>query len=238
MTPKTPRNLISTGTLHQVIADLSGLSVSAAKSATMPTPLSSLSGSQADVALVVGGGGDPLSEYSAARTFCELAGKSVATFVCNDTLAIFPDHVDYAGTLHPDKMHGWQRDRTKNKHPMPFGSLWCHRDYLGFTHSTRDWQGSSGLFMTKVALENGFTHIILCGIPMQTEADHITRHTPWNSAHGFIRGWSARVVMLRPYVRSMSGWTREQFGEPTILWLLSDIPRETFRPEKPPGGRA
>ena len=51
---------------------------------------------------------------------------------------IFPDRVDFAGTLHPNKMHDWQRFRIKNGHPMPFGSLWAHRDYLGFTHSTRE----------------------------------------------------------------------------------------------------
>ncbi len=201
----------------------------------MPTSPSSLSGSQADVALVIGGGGDPLSEYSAARLMCEQANKTVATFVCNDTLAVFPDHVDFAGTLHPDKMHGWQRERTKNKLPMPFGSIWAHRDYLGFTHSTRDWQGSSGLFMTKVALEQGFSHIILCGVPMDIESNHITRHVPWHSAPAFQRGWRRVKGRIQPYVRSMSGWTQQEFGAPEFLWLVSDIPRSSFYPEKPPG---
>ena len=191
----------------------------------MPTNHSSLSGSQADVALIVGSGGDPLSEYGAARAMCEAADKTVATFVCNDTLMIFPDRVDFAGTLHPDKMHGWQRERNKNKLPMPFGSVWCHRDYLGFTHSTRDWQGSSGLFMTKVALEVGFTHIILCGVPMEVEADHIIRHIPWNAAPGFIRGWQRHMIEIKPYVRSMSGWTQQELGAPDFIWLTAEIKR-------------
>ena len=186
------------------------------------------------MALVVGGGGDPLSEYSAARAMCEHAGKSVATLVCNDTLTIFPDVVDYAGTLHPDKMHGWERERVKNKLPMPFGSIWCHRSYLGFSNNTRDWQGSSGLFMTKVALEAGFTHIILCGVPMEVEADHIIRHKPWHAAPGFIRGWQRHMIELKPFVRSMSGWTQQQLGAPTSLWIVSEIPRGPFRPEPPP----
>lgn len=224
--PNEPRRLISTDTLRRIAADLSGLPVPTANnSATMPPPPPSLSGSRADVALVVGGGGDPLSEYGAARALCESASKSVATFVCNDILTFFPDVVDYAGTLHPDKMFGWQRERTKNKLPMPFGQTWCHRDYVGFSHHTRDWQGSSGLFMTKVALEVGFTHIILCGVPMEVDSDHIVRHQPWHAAPGFIRGWHKRLIELRPYVRSMSGWTKEQLGEPTIMWLLTDTPR-------------
>ena len=201
----------------------------------MLTPPSSLSGSRPDIALVVGGGGDPLSEYGAARAMCETAGKAVATFVCNDTLMFFPDHVDYAGTLHPDKMPNWIRERARRKLPMPFGQTWCHRSYLGFSHSTRDWQGSSGLFMTKVALEQGFSHVVLCGIPMDTDANHITRHVPWHSAAGFIRGWNRHLREIRPYVRSMSGWTQKELGAPDYLWLATDIPPGPFRPEKPPG---
>jgi hypothetical protein len=224
--PNEPRRLISTSTLHSLISDLNGLPASIEKqSATMPTPLSSLSESHADVALIVGGGGDPLSEYSAARAMCDAASKSVSTFVCNDTLTIFPDAIDYAVTLHPDKMHGWQRERTKNKLPMPFGSIWCHRSYLGFSHHTRDWQGSSGLFMVKIALEQGFTHMILCGIPMDVDSDHIMRHKPWNAAPGFVRGWNRHMMEIKPFVRSLSGWTRQQLGEPDMLWLALNIPR-------------
>lgn len=233
MTPNEPRKLISINTLHRLIMDSNGSKASTEKSvATMPTPpQASLSGSRADVALVVGGGGDPLSEYGAARAMCDLAEKTVATFVCNATLMIFPDHVNYAGTLHPDQMPGWIRERNKNKLPMPFGQTWCHRDYVGFTHHTRDWQGSSGLFMTKIALECGFTHIILCGVPMDAEAGHIIRRQPWGSAQGFIRGWMRRLGTIKPYVRSMSGWTQQQLGAPDFLWLLADIPRTPFRPE-------
>ena len=231
MTHNEPRRLISTSTLHQVIADLNGLPESTAtQSATTPAPPSSQSGSRADVALIVGGGGDPLSEYGAARAICEAMGKSVATFVCNDTLVFFPDTVDYAVTLHPDKMHGWQRDRTKNKLPMPFSSIWCHRSYLGFSHHTRDWQGSSGLFMVKIALEEGFTHIILCGVPMDVDANHITRHKPWNAAPGFVRGWNRHMMEVKPFVRSMSGWTQQQLGAPDMLWLALDIPRGALHP--------
>lgn len=188
----------------------------------MPTPNLSRSGSRTDVALVVGGGGDPLSEYGAARALCVALGKPVATFVCNDTIMIFPDLIDYAGTLHPDKMHGWTRERVKNKLPMPFGSIWCHRDYLGFTHNTRDWQGSSGLFMTKIALENGFTHIILCGVPMDKNADHIIRHVSWHHADAFRRGWLRHMIELKPFVRSMSGWTMRELGTPTSAWLQDE----------------
>jgi hypothetical protein len=240
MTQNESRNLITTATLHQILCDLNGLSASPEKpGATMPTPpTSSPSGSRPDVALVVGGGGDPLSEYGAARAMCEVAGKTVATFVVNDTLTIFPDVVDYAGTLHPDKMAGWLRERHKNNLPMPYGQTWCHRSYLGFTNHTPDWQGSSGLFMVKVALERGFTHIILCGVPMTVEGDHIIRHKPWHAAQGFIRGWTRHMAAIRHSVRSMSGWTQEQLGEPTFMWLLTPMVARPVRHNDPWTGRA
>ncbi len=239
MTQNEPPRLISTDTLHRIICDLNGSSASLENpGATMPMQPTSLpSASRPDIALVVGGGGDPLSEYGAARMMCEVAGKTFATFVCNDTLTMFPDAIDYACTLHPDKMAGWLRDRSRKDLPMPPAQIWCHRSYLGFTGATRDWQGSSGLFMTKLALEQGFLHVILCGCPMTVEADHIIRHKPWTAAHGFIRGWQRHMQEIRHNVRSMSGWTREQLGEPTFLWLVSGAPKPLFRPD-PYAGRA
>lgn len=189
----------------------------------MPTPPSSPSVSHADVAVVVGGGGDPLSEFDAAKVLCDATHKTIATFVCNDMLALFPHHIDYAVTLHPDKMIPWTQLREKNGHPMPFGSTWCHRSFKGFTGHTKDWQGSSGLMMVKIAREEGYTRIIVCGVPMTVEAEHFVRHQRWNAAPGFVRGWRRQEAQLRPYVRSMSGWTRETFGEPTFDWLVESV---------------
>ncbi len=222
---KRPRNPISTRMLHQLIVNNSiGSKASFANpGATMPTPDLSRSESRAKIALVVGGGGDPLSEYDAARAMCELAHKETVSFVCNDLIAIFPHHIDHAGTLHPDKMHTWVRLRNVNGHPMPIGRIWAHRSYKDFTDHTKDWQGSSGLLMTKVAREQGHTHVILCGVPMTPEANHFIRHQPWNAAPGFIRGWQREQHHLRPYIRSMSGWTRKTFGAPSFGWLLDDF---------------
>lgn len=191
----------------------------------MPTqPPGSPSASRADVALLVGGGNDPLSEFDAARMMCDAASKSIATFVCNDLIALFPHVINYAVTLHPDKMIEWLALRAKNGHPMPPDTLWAHRPYRGFTNSTKDWQGSSGLFMTKIAREQGYTHIVLCGVPMTVEAEHYVRHARWNAAPGFVRGWVRQKDKLRPFVRSMSGWTQETFGAPSFSWLIEDIP--------------
>lgn len=223
---KESLNLISTGMLRHLTTNLRGLKESTENgSAGMLTDDSLPSVSRkGDVALVVGGGNDPLSEYEAAKVLCDEAKLSIANFVCNDMIALFPMHIDHAVTLHPDKMYGWLDMRKRYGHPMPVGRMWCHRPYRGFSDNTRDWQGSSGLFMTKIARELGYTKIILAGVPMQVEADHFVRHQRWNAAPGFVRGWRRRVGILKPFVRSMSGWTQEELGAPTLEWLTTPNP--------------
>jgi hypothetical protein len=220
-------NLVSTADLYRLITSKPGATAAESKGVMTDLP------AKRDIAIVVGGGGDPISEFDAAKAMCEDASRSVATFVCNDMIALFPYPIDFAGTLHPDKMHVWIRLRTEHSYPMPLGSIWSHRSYKGFTHHTRDWQGSSGLLMTKIARECGYTHIILAGVPMTVDAEHFVRHQRWNAAPGFVRGWRRQEGILRPYVRSISGWTQETFGAPSIEWLVENIPDRnpcTFEP--------
>jgi hypothetical protein len=232
--PHESQNLISTDTLQIMLANLNGSRASSKTgSAGTRMPESSPFVSLADVALVVGGGGDPLSEYEAAKALCDSVQKSICNIVCNDMIALFPHAVDHAVTLHPDKLYGWIQLREKFGNPMPLRRVWAHRGGPGVTDSTRDWQGSSGLFMTKIALETGYTKIILCGVPMTVEAHHIVRHQPWNAAPGFMRGWDRRLAQVRPYARSMSGWTLEKLGEPTLEWLTTPAAPYAAAPERP-----
>lgn len=188
----------------------------------MPHIPPSLSELQADVAICVGGGDNALAEYEIAKAMCEAAGKTYVNFVCNDTIPVFAGIIHHGCTLHPDKWQTWRMRRQLAGHSDVL-RLWAHRPYTNFTNWTKDWQGSSGLFMVKVARELGFTHIIMCGIPMTVEGGHILRKTRWNAALGFQKGWSRVRGLLRPYVRSMSGWTREYFGEPDPEWLALEI---------------
>jgi len=175
------------------------------------------------IALIVGGSEQALDEYAAAATLCREAEKSYITIVCNDTIQVFPDHIDHAVTLHPDKMHIWLSNRKKAGFD-DVGATWCHRPYRGFTNDTRDWGGSSGLLSAKIARVLKYTHVVLCGIPMTVEANHILRKKRWNAAHGFRRGWGRHTPDLKPFLRSMSGWTRELFTAPTTEWLKAVIP--------------
>lgn len=186
-------------------------------------PLHIVAPTTQDIAIVMCGGGDPFAEYEAARALCERAGKHASIFAGNDMIERFPHHIDHALTLHPEKLQLWlPRRRAAGYNDPP--KVWAHRNYeTDVTHWTRDWSGSTGLFCVKVARENGFVHIILCGVPMTVEADHFVRKIPWNAALGFRRGWNARLHELRPYVRSTAGWTYEKFGAPTEEWLKDEV---------------
>lgn len=195
-----------------------------------PTPSAPIyAATRQDVAIIVGSGGDPFAEFEQARAMCERTGRSYAVFVGNDMIADFPGHIDHAGTLHPDKLSYWTSARLANNFE-PAERLWAHRPFSHITDWTRDWGGSTGLFLTKVARECGFVHIILCGVPMTIEGKHYKRGTDWVDCIGFQRGWTGRLLELKGYVRSFSGWTAAQFTLPTDEWLLTDIVDEHLSP--------
>lgn len=86
--------------------------------------------------------------------------------------------------------------------------------------------GSSSLFATRIALELGYERVVLAGVPLEgtttiCDADG-SEVVEEPSAAGFAvyrRGWEKVHGEIADNVRSMSGWTRETFGEPTAEWL-------------------
>ena len=88
--------------------------------------------------------------------------------------------------------------------------------------------GSSGLFAARIALEIGYERVVLAGVPLVghttiCDADG-SEKVDEPSAAGFgvyHGGWKKAHDEIARYVRSMSGWTRETFGEPTAEWLNS-----------------
>jgi hypothetical protein len=92
-------------------------------------------------------------------------------------------------------------------------------DYL-FPGQTKS--GSSGLFGVKVALELGFDRIVLCGVPLVREAGKIDKGEIWHGADSYKAGWHQVLPQIAPYVRSMSGWTRQLLGAPDAAFGWSD----------------
>jgi len=191
-----------------------------------------------DVAIVLcGGGPDPFAEHDRAVALCAEAGKPYELLVGNDMIAEFPGPVHHAVTLHADKLSAcFTGPRRSKGYPLP-DKVWSHRPYTGVSDWTRDWSGSTGLFGVKIFRELGFVHIILCGVPMTVDGGHFLRKQPWHDATNFTKGWEMRWAQLKPYVRSFSGWTLQNLGEPTVKWLKTEIEDKHRQPAPPTSGQ-
>jgi hypothetical protein len=188
-----------------------------------------------DAAIIVCGGGDPFAEASKAEALCAMNDVPFTTFIGNDQIARWPYHADHCGTLHPDKMVKWRMARSANGYE-PIEHIWTHRPFTSFNHWTRDWAGSTGLFLVKIAREMGFVHIILCGVHMSPDSGHFVRQVKWDACDNFKKAWVMRMPTLRPYLRSYGGWTMEEFGEPDAVWLTTPIEDKHPNPKPPTWG--
>jgi hypothetical protein len=171
-------------------------------------------------AIVLGGAECWQDDLEKAKAL--IGNRPIKFFLVNDQIKSFPEP-GVACTLHPDKLNGhvaWLQHRRKAGLPEP-EQIWSHRKHAAATHDTasKDWQGSSGLFAVQVALRAGYQRIIACGVPMTVEGNHYERHQKWQSAIAFRQGWVRCKNELAAHLRSMSGWTAEQFGQPDEEWL-------------------
>jgi hypothetical protein len=168
------------------------------------------------IALVVGGAECVWKDaYDALQLF-----TPDAIIAIKDQIVRWPLRIDYAVNLHPERSDYYMRERRHRNMPCQF-DIWSYKEVRGDTKHrlTGDWSGSSGLFAVKVALEQGFNGIVLTGVPMKEDAGHFVRKHDWPSASNFRNGWVHHEKDIKQFVRSMSGWTRELFGEPTPRWL-------------------
>lgn len=76
--------------------------------------------------------------------------------------------------------------------------------------------GSSSLLGVLAAIKLGYKKIILCGCPLMGSNKSGT--TPYSY---FQKGWVVKLSEIKPYTKSMSGWTREILGYPTKEWIES-----------------
>lgn len=163
------------------------------------------------LALILGGAQCVWHDAARALQLC----TPDAFIAINDMIPRWPGRIDYAVSLHADQMHRWSKARKDNP------QKWSVKQMVGagIQKTTNDWGGSSGLFAVKIAREEGM-HAILCGVPMSAVAGHFVRGPDkWKNCNTFLPAWEERVEELKPFVRSMSGWTAVQFGEPTPDWL-------------------
>lgn len=178
------------------------------------------------IGLVLGGADCLSADVEAFRALADPADCTV--IAVNDAGFLFPGRLDHWATLHPEEL-AWRRWRRQRRgypggyqtwiRPYPIG---MQKREEAFDHVMPGWgAGSSGLFAVGVALEGlGLRHVVLCGVPMDARG-HEARdpRRVWNGWVGYQGEWARRADQLRPWVRSMSGWTRSLLGAPLPEWL-------------------
>lgn len=78
--------------------------------------------------------------------------------------------------------------------------------------------GDSGLLAVQGLLSLGIERIVLAGVPV-TAMRHYFDSEPWGDAAICKPFWLAHLDEMKPYVRSIGGWTRELLSYPTKEWL-------------------
>ena len=81
-------------------------------------------------------------------------------------------------------------------------------NYSNELRTIQYYSGSSALLGVKVGFRLGYRKMILCGVPLLDE-----------KYIGYRRGWLFVMDLIKDNVRSMSGWTKQIFGEPDEEWL-------------------
>jgi len=175
-------------------------------------------------AIILGGAACVWEDMEAALAL----GTYDATIATNDTLAYHSGEVDYAVSLHPQKYAGWLDERQRKDFPRPkcvvtfpeYSKGGCVKIdlFVNYKWPGMAKSGSSGLFAVKVALDQGFKKIVLCGIPM-TLQPHFFGAKDWKDSDKFWPAWETMQDKFKTETRSMSGRTMELLGCPTKEWL-------------------
>lgn len=177
------------------------------------------------IALCLGGAKSVWSDLQAAEVL--LDGKPRLIVACNYAGLHYEGRIDAWASLHPELLWQWRRDRasggrnTDCRYFVYSGHADC-----GFAELLPErWAASSGLYMAQAALEKmGATGAILCGVPMDPAARHIHWPGEWEDGSRYWHGVLKAHADEPDRIRSMSGRTRELFGEPDGEWLASRNP--------------
>lgn len=133
-----------------------------------------------------------------------------------DAVNKYLERILYVATYHPVEIEMIRERRRSVGGNLDYRVI-SHESHPGVDIIIRDWwrpSGSSALLGVQAALRLGYTKIVLCGCPLTGLNDKGCKYDTFQS------GWKAHQKEVAPYVRSMSGWTREFLGGPTMEWLM------------------
>lgn len=128
-----------------------------------------------------------------------------------DSVEKYMGRVDYMATYHPAEIPQIIERRRK---------AGGNTDWQVISHEKRPGvdivtplkgkpSGSSAMLGIETAIKLGHRKIICCGCPLDGDRKY----------ESFRRGWQERIDLIKDKVRSMSGWTRDLVGAPSVEWL-------------------
>ena len=179
-------------------------------------------------ALIVGCAANVWDEVKAARELCDFD----AVYCVKLAGVHWPAKFKVWATLHPEFMDKYESERKALGLPNGYEIVAPLPSEVGM-HGKKGnikrrvsyrWPGmnssaSSGIYAVKVAIEDGYSRIVLAGIPMTKESGHFTRGKEWNQRDCFLPGLLKSVPFMKDLVKSMGGYTKELLGAPTAEWL-------------------
>ena len=128
----------------------------------------------------------------------------------------------YWASLHPEFLI--QKWLPRRKELIGQVGLWSHKTFRNVDLVLTDWNGSSGLFAVKCGLVMGYNRIVCAGTPLDDQ-HHFNIEKRWPDCLAYRKAWIKHQADLKPFVRSLSGWTRDLLGEPTEGWLTNPASR-------------
>ena len=181
-------------------------------------PLPDVAGTKSGDLLIMGIAAclwDDLSRYDHLHT-----GDRMAV---NEAMIHYPERLDHGVSLHADQMYGLAFKQFFHGAHKGWPVIQTHAHIPNHAVKyvwplTRD-GGTTGLFAVLVALLMGYDRIILAGSPVDdSPAFYHPAPYPKDLSYGrqIIRDEWQRAIdgCFGGRVKSLSGWTREQLGEP------------------------
>lgn len=131
----------------------------------------------------------------------------------------YSGYVDYMATYHSKDIEVYKRKREElglNTDYKVISHLNTKENSVDIVIPYKPPSGSSALLAAFAAKKIGYKKIVLCGCPLEGAN---ARKAPYEV---FRKGWNHYKDEVIGIVKSMSGWTRQLLGEPSLKWYKGE----------------